>query len=133
MEKSKWFLYDADGKNLGRFASLIAFKLMGKDLVTFMSNKAADVKIIIINSSKLRVTGNKMQEKNYYKHSGYPGGFKVFKMCDLFKKNPNVVLFKAIKGMLPKNKLQKIYLSNLKIYSDYNHLHVAQKNILILE
>lgn len=126
----EWLIFDAKNQILGRFASKIAFRLMGKDKISYKSNIANDTRIIIINSKRINISGKKLENKKYYKHSGYPGGLKVILLKDLIIKNPNFVIRNAIKGMLPKNKLQKCFLRHLKIYECDKHPHLAQKPIL---
>lgn len=124
-----WLLYDASDKILGRFSSDIASVLMGKKSVDYRDNIPVQIGVIIINSKKIKVTGSKVYNKKYYRHSGYPGGLKVSLLGDLLYKNPNFVIRHAIKGMLPKNKLQKIFLRHLKIYEGPTHPHIAQSPI----
>lgn len=125
-----WFLYDASDKVLGRFSSMIASVLMGKNSIYYKSNVPLDVGVIVINSKKIRVTGSKIDKKKYYRHSGYPGGLKVSLLGTLLNKNPNFVIRHAVKGMLPKNKLQKVFLRHLKIYEGPVHPHLAQNPII---
>lgn len=131
MSKEKWLLFNADNVILGRLASLISIKLMGKDRTDYVPNKVTGSQIIVINSKKIRVTGKKFKQKFYYSHSEYPGGFKIINFKNMLEKNPNFIIKSAVKGMLPKNKLQKILLKRLKIYQDDSHPHFAQKPKLI--
>ena len=121
-----WILFDAENQILGRFASKIAIKLMGKDNINYESNRVFGVKIVVINSKKIIFSGDKLNKKRYYRHTGYPGGLKMNILSDLLKTNPNFILRTAIKGMLPKNRLQKIFLRNLKIYENNIHPHLGQ-------
>jgi len=124
--KKNWLLINAKDEILGRMASKIASILIGKTKTNYLPNKISGDNIIIINSSQIKVTGKKLKQKLYYKHSGYPGGLKKTPLKDMIKKNPNFVIKNAVKGMLPKNKLQKILLKNLKVYSSAFHPHIAQ-------
>jgi len=130
MNKNKtdnWLVFDAENKILGRLASQIAIELMGKNKVNYAPNKITGDQIIIINSQKIKVTGKKLTDKLYYRHSGYPGGLKTLTFKTILEKNPNFIIKNAVKGMLPKNKLQKILLKRLKIYSGSHHPHIAQQ------
>lgn len=125
--KEKWILLDAENKVLGRLASKIATYLMGKNTIEYKKNIISGYNIIVINAQNLIFTGNKLNNKVYYRHSGYPGGFKKILLKDLVEKNIQFVIKNAVKGMLPKNKLQKIMLKRLRIFSTSNHIHEAQK------
>ncbi len=131
INKDKWLIFNAENKILGRFASKIVTYLIGKNNPYYTQNKVMGNQIIIINSKKIKVTGEKIINKIYYKHSGYPGGIKSINLKTMFKKNPNFILKNAIRGMLPKNKLQKIFLKRLRIYPGLTHPHIAQKPISI--
>jgi large subunit ribosomal protein L13 len=108
---------DATGKILGRLATEAAVLLRGKNKPGFRPYQVSGDKVIIINAAKIRLTGKKMTDKRYYRHSGYLGGLKLETLGELWRKNPAEVLRRAIKGMLPKNKLQTRFLKNLKIYN----------------
>jgi large subunit ribosomal protein L13 len=123
----KWIVIDAENKILGRLASKIATLLMGKNTTTYKKNVVSGYNIIVINAKNLIFTGKKLNNKVYYSHSGYPGGFKKTILKNLMEKNANFVIKNAVKGMLPKNKLQKIMLKRLRIYSTSYHNHSAQK------
>ncbi|CAB3976354.1 50S ribosomal protein L13 [Candidatus Azoamicus ciliaticola] len=125
--KEKWILLDAENKVLGRLASKIAIYLMGKNTIEYKRNVVSGYNIIVINAKKLIFTGKKINNKVYYRHSGYPGGFKKTLLKDLVEKNIQFVIKNAVKGMLPKNKLQKIMLKRLRIFSTSTHIHEAQK------
>lgn len=129
MNKDNWIILDAKEQILGRFASKIAFLLMGKNKINYFSNKIVGNQIIIINSKKIKVTGKKFFNKFYYKHSEYPGGMRSINFKQLLFKNSNLIIRNAVKGMLPKNKLQKIFLRRLKIYEYESHPHSSQKPI----
>jgi large subunit ribosomal protein L13 len=126
MEK-KWYLIDAKGKNLGRISTEIAKILRGKDKVIFTRNVDCGDFVIVINANGIVVTGDKLEEKNYYRHSGYVGNLKTIPMKDMLKKHPNFVLRNSVKGMLPHNILGRHSLRKLKIYSTDTHPHEAQK------
>ncbi len=131
MKNEKWILFDAENIILGRLSSLISIKLMGKDNVEYSPNKIIGNQIIVINSSKIKISGNKINKKFYYKHSEYPSGLKKTSYKNMIEKNPNFIIKTAVKGMLPKNKLQKILLKRLKIYSNNKHPHQAQNPQII--
>ena len=126
MEK-KWYLIDAKGKNLGRISTEIAKILRGKSKVIFTRNVDCGDFVIVINANGIVVTGDKLEEKNYYRHSGYVGNLKTIPMKDMLKKHPNFVLRNSVKGMLPHNILGRQVLRKLKIYSTDTHPHEAQK------
>ena len=131
IKNENWLIFNAENKILGRFASKIAIILMGKNKIKYAPNKITGDRIIIINSKKIKVSGKKTENKLYYKHSGYPGGLKSKNFKQIITKNPNFIIQNAVKGMLPKNKLQKILLKRLKIYPNSTHPHEAQKAKLI--
>ncbi|HOK20699.1 MAG TPA: 50S ribosomal protein L13 [Candidatus Paceibacterota bacterium] len=108
---------DATNKPLGRLASEIAIILQGKDSPDYQPNKVADVKVIVENVSKMKITGKKLEQKVYRHHTGYIGHLKETPMKDVFEKNPAEVLKKAVLGMLPKNSLRSKRIKNLKIYA----------------
>lgn len=106
---------DAKGLSLGRVASQTAKILQGKENPAYRPNVVLPIQVKILNVSKIKIGEKKLKEKYYYRHSGYPGGLKKINMEKLFQKNPSLVIKKAVSGMLPKNKLRKIYLKNLII------------------
>lgn len=124
-----WYLVDATDRPLGRLASNLAAVLIGKGKPTFDPAVLAKVKIVVINAEKIKLTGNKLAQKNYYRHSTYMGGLKTTPLSAVMQKNPGLVIQKAVSGMLPKNKLRKPRLANLKIYPNDAHLHIAQKPV----
>ena len=126
--KANWVEIDAEGKTLGRLASEVAVRLMGKDKPSYTAHVVCGDKVIITNCAKVKVTGNKMTDKMYYSHSGYPGGLKEINLKDLMVKDPTAAVRHAVKGMLPKNKLQAEMLKNLKLYAGSEHNHAAQIN-----
>jgi large subunit ribosomal protein L13 len=122
-----WWLVDADGKNLGRLASEIATVLRGKNKPQYTPHTDTGDFVVVVNAEKIAVTGNKMGSKMYYRHSGYPGGLKAETLGHLIQRRPTEVLRKAVKGMLPKNRLAAQQLGKLKIYAGPKHPHAAQK------
>ncbi|MDD5659110.1 MAG: 50S ribosomal protein L13 [Actinomycetota bacterium] len=123
----KWYVIDASGKTLGRLSTEIAKILRGKNKPIFTPHVDCGDYVIVINSSKLVVTGNKLEDKKYYRHSGYIGNLKVTSLGKLMKKSPEFVLLKAVKGMLPHNILGRQQLKKLKVYPGPIHPHKAQK------
>ena len=127
--KRDWYVVNLDGKNLGRAATEIARILCGKHKPIFSPHIDTGDFVIAINADKFAVTGKKMMQKLYRRHSGYPGGFKEQTMRDLFQKHPGRILEYAVKGMLPKNKLRSPRMKRLKIYCADEHPHQAQKPV----
>ena len=125
----KWYVVDAAGKTLGRLCSKIAFKLQGKDKPNYTPHVDNGDFIIVINAEKIKVTGNKLQDKIYYHHSGYIGGLKEINLKKLLQTYPERVIFHAVKGMLPKSRLGRKMLKKLKVYAGPDHPHKAQKPI----
>ena len=124
--KKKWVLIDADGKVLGRVASKVASIIRGKTKVTYTPHVDAGDNVIIINASKIKLTGNKLEQKMYYRHTGYVGGIVALSAGQILAKKPEELLKKAIKGMLPKNRLGRSLQANCRIYSASDHPHVSQ-------
>lgn len=124
---SDWYVVDATDVILGRLSTVIARKLMGKDKPSYSPHVLTGDTIIVINAEKVAVTGNKMLDKKYYRHSGYPGGIKEINLQDLLQKKPEMVIEKSVKGMLPKNKLAAHMLSRLHVYAGAEHPHTAQQ------
>jgi len=122
----KWYIIDAEDKVLGKIATLVANKLRGKDKPIFSPHMDCGDHVVIINADKIHLTGNKMENKLYQRHSGYPGGFKEQTATELMKKKPTKILELAISGMLPKNKLRKVFMNKLKVYAGEEHPHEAQ-------
>jgi large subunit ribosomal protein L13 len=122
-----WWIVDAEGETLGRLASKIAPILRGKTKPSFAPNIDVGDFVIVINVDKIAVTGNKMEEKMYYRHSGYPGGLTEITLRDNLRRFPERPLQEAIKGMLPKNALGRQMLTKLKLYAGSQHPHAAQK------
>ncbi len=123
----KWYIVDANGEVLGRLASKVATILRGKHKPTFTPHVDTGDFVVIINAEKVRLTGNKMKDKTYYHHTGFPGGIRSITAEKLLKKNPTEVLKKAIKGMLPKNSLGRQIFKKAKIYVSTDHPHAAQQ------
>jgi large subunit ribosomal protein L13 len=121
-----WYVVDADGKTLGRLATQIADRLRGKGKPQFTPHVDTGDFVIVVNAEKIAVTGNKMEDKLYYRHSGYPGGLRVRPLREQLERRPTEVLRKAVKGMLPKNKLSSAQINKLKIYAGPDHPHEAQ-------
>jgi large subunit ribosomal protein L13 len=127
----KWYLIDAKGMNLGRLSTKIAEILMGKHKPTYSPNVITGDIVVVINCAKIKVTGNKLTDKFYYRHSGYPGGLTETSLKEMLEKHPNRVIEHSVAGMLPKNKLKAEMLKNLKVYATEEHKHEAQKPELI--
>tara|TARA_Y100000746_G_scaffold6745_1_gene6236 strand:- start:1290 stop:1727 length:438 start_codon:yes stop_codon:yes gene_type:complete len=123
----QWWLFDASDKVLGRFASEVAQVLRGKHRADYSPNIYMGDAVIIVNADKIRVTGNKSETKKYFRHSGYPGGVKYASFSDLMKNDSDKVVFNAVKGMLPKNKLGREISKHIRIYKDTDHGHEAQQ------
>ncbi|RMD54768.1 MAG: 50S ribosomal protein L13 [Nitrospirae bacterium] len=123
----RWFLIDAEGKRLGRLATKIATVLRGKHKPTYTPNADVGDFVVVINASKVHLTGKKIRQKTYYHHTGYPGGIKEISAYELLKNKPEKMLMHAVKGMLPKNRLGRAQFKKLKVYSGPNHPHAAQK------
>ena len=125
--KRKWYIVDATDKILGRLATEIAIKLRGKDKPTFTPHVDCGDFMIIINAEKIKVKGgNKLEDKKYYRHSGYVGNLKSTSLGEMLKKNPEFVIKNAVRGMIPHNTLGRIVLRKLKVYSGPDHPHKAQ-------
>ena len=124
--EKKWLLLDASDKTLGRLSTKISLILMGKNKAKYTPHNDLGDYIIVINAEKIKVTGNKDIQKKYYRHSGYPGGLKSSTFSEIIEKNPEDIILKAVKGMLPKNKLSNSMISKLKVYKGENHPHIGQ-------
>lgn len=125
--KETWHLVDAEGKTLGRLAARVAGILRGKHRPTFTPNVDLGDHVVIVNAEKIHVSGNKMKDKLYRHHSGYPGGLKTTSAEHLFRKDPTELLVRAIEGMLPKNPLGNGMAKKLRVYTGPNHPHHAQR------
>jgi large subunit ribosomal protein L13 len=122
----KWYVVDAENKVLGRLATEIASRLRGKHKPTFSPFMDNGDFIIVTNADKIQLTGNKWDDKKYYRHTGYMGGLKEASAKELLAKHPTDLVIKAVKGMLPKNKLGRAQLKKLKVYASAEHPHAAQ-------
>ena len=122
-----WVLVDATDKTLGRLATRIAMVLRGKHKPEFTPNCDTGDYVVVINAEKVRVTGNKIEDKRYWRHTEYPGGIKSTKLGDMLDKHPERVLEAAVKGMLPKGPLGYAQFRKLKVYAGAQHPHVAQQ------
>lgn len=131
--KKDWWVADAEGQTLGRFASKISQILRGKHKPNFTPHMDMGDFVIITNAEKIAVTGNKETEKIYFSHTGYPGGVKEITLASIRKSNPEKILIKAVKGMLPHNKLGRAIINHLKVYKGPDHPHSAQmpKNLKV--
>jgi large subunit ribosomal protein L13 len=129
--QKKWFLVDADGAVLGRMASKIAKIIRGKHKANYTPHMDCGDNVIVINAEKIKLTGDKLNKKEYVRHTGYPGGRKVTLAKDLLANHPIRLIEKAVKGMLPKNKLGRSINKNLYVYAAENHDQIAQKPTLI--
>lgn len=127
LTERKWFVVDADGQVLGRLATKVATVLRGKHKPTYTPHVDAGDHVIVINARHVRLTGNKLMDKAYYRHSGYPGGIKSQTAEEILRKYPERVVEKAVKGMLPKNPLGRAMFKKLKVYAGSTHKHEAQK------
>jgi len=125
--EKKWYIVNAENKILGRLASEIASRLRGKHKPTFSSFIDNGDFVVVTNAEKIALTGNKLDDKKYYRHTGYIGGIKEICAKDLLVKHPEDVLIKAVKGMLPKNKIGRAQLKKLKVYAGTKHPHAAQQ------
>jgi large subunit ribosomal protein L13 len=125
--KETWHLVNAEGKTLGRLAARVAGILRGKHRPTFTPNVDMGDHVVIVNAEKIQLTGNKMKDKLYRHHSGYPGGLKTASAEHLFRKDPTELLTRAIEGMLPKNPLGNGMAKKLRVYTGPNHPHHAQR------
>ena len=123
----QWYVVDAEGRTLGRLASEIAKILMGKHNPIYAPNLDTGDYIIVINAGKVHVTGHKMDQKMYYRHSGYPGGLKGLTLREQLNRHPTRVIRSAVRGMLPHNRLGRAMLGKLKVYSGDAHPHTAQQ------
>lgn len=123
----EWFVVDATDKILGRLAAQIAHRLRGKHKPEFAPHMDNGDFIVVVNCEKIKVTGNKLEQKKYYNHSGYVGGLREVTLGKLLARKPEEVLLKAVRGMLPRNRLGRAMLTKLKVYPGTEHPHEAQK------
>jgi len=122
-----WFVVDASGKTLGRLATQLAFRLRGKHKPEYTPHVDTGDFIVVVNAEKIHVTGNKLEQKTYWRHSGYPGGIKSRTLAEMLERRPEEVIRKAVKGMLPRNRLARQQLTKLKVYAGPDHPHAAQQ------
>lgn len=125
--KREWYVLDASEAPLGRLATTVASLLLGKGKPTVTPHMDGGDYVVVINSAKLVVTGNKTKNKTYYRHSGFPGGIYSRTLAEQMERDPSKVIYDAVRGMLPVNKLRDGRLARLKIYADDQHNHYAQK------
>ena len=121
-----WYVVDAEGKTLGRLATQIADTLRGKNKATYTPHTDTGDFVIVVNAEKIAVTGQKLDQKMYHRHSGYPGGLRSRPLREQLERRPTEVLRKAVKGMLPRNRLARQQITKLKIYAGPEHPHEAQ-------
>ena len=124
--QSEWILVDANGQSLGRLATQIASYLMGKHKPDFTPGAVMGDFVVVVNAANLKLSQKKLDSKNYYHHSGYPGGLTTIVLRDLMQKNPEKAIERAVWGMLPKNKYGRQLMKRLKIYRSSEHPHAAQ-------
>lgn len=122
----EWWIIDAKSLPLGKLAVVIADKLMGKSKVTYTPHIDNGDYVIVVNAKDLQVTGAKMTDKKYYRHSGFPGGLKELRLEEVIEKDPSYAIKAAVKGMLPKNKLAAERLARLRVFEGAEHTHAAQ-------
>lgn len=125
--KRNWYLFDASEFYLGRLASKVAVFLIGKHKPTYSSHLDLGDIVVVVNAKKVKASGRKLEEKKYYRHTGYVGHLKEINLKELLKKKPEEVIFRAVKNMLPKNKLQKKRLKRLKVFAGSQHPYKDQK------
>lgn len=123
----KWWIVDAEGQTVGRLASEIAKVLRGKNKPQFTPNVDTGDFVVVVNTEKMKFSGRKLSDKNYYSHSRFFGSLKQVTAQEMFEKNPNAVIQKAVEGMLPKNRLSRTLITKLKTYRNAEHPHAAQK------
>jgi large subunit ribosomal protein L13 len=123
----EWYVIDAQGQTLGRLATQVATILRGKNKPLYTPHMDCGDYVIVVNAEKVHVTGQKMNQKKYYRHSGYPGGLREVTLRDQLQKFPNRVIEAAVRGMLPKNRLGRQMFKKLKVYAGPNHPHQAQQ------
>lgn len=123
----QWWVVDATGQTLGRLATRIATLLEGKHKATYSPHLDTGDHVVVINAARIKVTGDKLTQKRYYRHSGYPGGLKEESLETLMARKPELVIERAVKGMLPQNRLGRAMFKKLKVYGGAQHPHQAQR------
>ena len=125
--RRSWYVIDATNKTLGRLSTQIAIRIRGKHKAEFSPHVDSGDYVVVINADKVRVTGNKLNDKTYHHHTGFPGGIKAISLAKLMQKKPEKVVEMAVRGMMPKNKLGRSMISKLKVYAGNEHPHAAQQ------
>jgi len=123
----RWYVVDAEGETLGRLATRIADTLRGKSKPSYTPHVDTGDFVVVVNADKIAVTGKKLEQKQYYRHSGYPGGLRSRTLAEQLERRPTEVLRMAVRGMLPRNRLARTQISKLKIYAGPTHPHAAQQ------
>ena len=123
----RWWVVDADGATLGRLATRVAAALRGKHKVAFTDHLDVGDAVVVVNAGKIKVTGRKLQQKQYVRHSGYPGGFRAETLERLLQRRPEEVIRRAVRGMLPRNRLGERMIRKLHVYASAEHPHAAQR------
>jgi large subunit ribosomal protein L13 len=127
--EQKWYVVDAEAQTLGRLATRIADVLRGKGKPQYTPHVDTGDFVVVVNAEKIRVTGKKLEQKVYYRHSGYPGGLRERTLAEQLQRRPEEVLRRAVRGMLPKNRLAAVQLGKLKVYAGPEHPHGAQNPV----
>jgi large subunit ribosomal protein L13 len=122
-----WYVVDAEGQTLGRLATRVADALRGKRKPVYTPHIDTGDFVVVVNAEKIHVTGKKLEQKRYWRHSGYPGGIKSRTLAEMLDRRPEEVIRKAVKGMLPRNRLARRQLTKLKVYAGPDHPHAAQQ------
>lgn len=125
--RKKWYVVDAEGKTLGRLATQVAVVLRGKNKPGFTPHLDMGDHVIVVNAEKVNLTGRKLEQKTYFRHTGYPGGTKIISAGNLLQKHPERIITFAVKGMLPKNSLGRKLMKKLRVFVGPEHKHQAQK------
>jgi large subunit ribosomal protein L13 len=126
-DEPKWFVIDAEGRTLGRLSTLVASRLIGKHRPNYAPHRLFGDHVVVLNAAKVTVTGRKLDEKVYRRHTGYPGGLKELPLRKALASHPDRVIAWAVEGMLPKNRIGKRMIRNLKVYAGPQHPHEAQR------
>lgn len=128
---AQWFIIDAAGQTLGRLATTVAYRLRGKHKPTFTPHVNGGDHVIVINAKQIHVSGQKAEQKLYYRHTGFPGGLKTLTFNEMADRAPERIIEHAVRGMLPKGTLGRDIYRKLKVYADANHPHVAQAPVVL--